>query len=254
MTVVRVHALWRHPVKSMQGERVDEVRIHDRGVVDDRRYGVLDRSTGTILTARRESRLLEARALQTGPELVVRLPNGETVLGLGAGSDAALSAWLGRPVHLQEAGEHSAGTYETNVDPTDDESEVVEWTGPEGSFVDAAPVHVLTTASLRAMASSSPPHQWDERRFRANVVVAADGEAFVEDEWVGSTLVIGEVELEVTKPTGRCAMVGRAQPGGLDGDIGMVRALAEQRELRLGIYARVRRPGVVRVGDGVERS
>lgn len=249
---VRVVALWRHPVKSMQGERVDALRVLEGGVEGDRHYGVLDRSTGTILSAKREPRLLEARALQTGPELVVCLPNGETVLGLGAGSDTALSAWLGRPVHLQEANVQSAGTYECHVEPDDDESAVVSWTGPEGAFVDLFPVHILTTAALRAMQASAPAHQWDARRFRPNVVIDVEDDGFPEDDWVGSTLRMGDVELMVVNPTGRCAMIGRAQPGGLDRDTGVVRALAGERALQLGAYAVVRSPGEIATGARVE--
>lgn len=248
---MHVQALWRHPVKSMQGEQVDVLQVHERGVAGDRRYGVLDRATGTIMSAKRWPQLLEARALQTGPELVVRLPNGETVLGLGAGSDAALSAWLDRPVHLQEAGEHTAGTYEAHDDPIDDDSDLHQWTGPEGSFVDSAPVHVLTTASLAAMEEEAPPHAWEPRRFRPNLVVAADGASFVEDGWVGATVHVGEVELQVTKRTSRCAMVGREQPGGLRHDTGLIEALQEVHGLCLGILAELRRPGTVRVGDAV---
>jgi uncharacterized protein YcbX len=252
VTAVRVQALWRHPVKSMQGERVEAVQVHERGVAGDRRYGVLDRAGGTIMSAKRWPQLLEARALQTGPELVVRLPNGETVLGLGAGSDAALSAWLDRSVHLQEATDETAGTYESRVDPTDDESEVVQWTGPEGSFVDSAPVHLLTTASLAHMTATAPPHAWDVRRFRPNVLIDVDdAEGFVEDDWVGATLYVGDVELHVTKRADRCAMIGREQPDGLRRDTGVIRALAETHDLCLGVMAEVRGPGPVRVGDAV---
>ena len=256
MTAVRVQALWRHPVKSMQGEKVDAVQVQERGIAGDRRYGILDRESGTIMSAKRWPQLLEARALQTGPELVVSLPNGETVLGLGAGSDAALSAWLDRPVHLQEATEQTAGTYEIHVDPTDDDTEVRQWTGPQGSFVDSSPVHLLTTASLAAMEATAPPHAWDVRRFRPNMLVTVEADGFVEDDWVGATVHVGDVELDVFKRAGRCAMVGREQPGGLRRDTDVIRALADAHDLCLGVMAKVRRPGTVRTGDivRVERT
>lgn len=223
---------------------MDEVRVTTRGVEDDRRYGVLDRATGTILSAKRCGELLQARALQTGPELVVCLPNGETVLGLGAGSDAALSSWLGRPVHLQEAAEHTAGTYELHEDATDDTSPVHRWTGPEGSFVDTLPVHLVTTASLAAVDE-------DVRRFRPNIVVTADDEGFVEDDWVGARVDVGGVALEILAPCPRCSMITRAQPGGIERDTEVFRSLALVHDASLGVLARVTKPGVVRVGDPV---
>lgn len=228
----------------MQGEQLDEVRLDDGGVEGDRRYGVLDRQSGCILSAKWEPKLLEARALQTGPELVVKLPTGETVLGLGAASDAALSAWLERPVHLQEAGPTTQGTYQIHIDPTDDESPEFTWSGPPGRFVDEAPVHLLTTASLQ---------QWDARRFRPNVVIEVDDDAaFVEDGWVGRRVRIGEVELEVIKRTSRCAMVSRAQPGGIRRDLDVIHTLRAEHNLDLGVHARVVVPGTVRRGDRVE--
>lgn len=250
---VKVVGLNRHPVKSMQGEHVDEVRVDDGGIEHDRRYGILDRRTGCILSAKWEPRLLDAVAIQTGPELVVKLPTGETVLGLGAGSDAALSAWLGRPVHLQEAGPRTQGTYQSHLEPTDDESEEVTWTGPPGRFLDDAPLHLLTTASLRAMEALAASQQWDARRFRPNVVVdAGDERGFVEDDWVGGRLRLGEVEVEVVKRTTRCSMIGRAQPGGIRRDPEVIGTLRSHHDLTLGVHARVVVPGAVRRGDPVD--
>ena len=228
----------------MQGEELDEVVVDIGGVVGDRRYGVLDRRTGCILSAKWEPRLLDARALQTGPELVVKLPTGETVLGLGAASDAALSAWLGGPVHLQEAGPQTQGTYQSHAEPTDDESEEVTWSGPPGKFVDEAPLHLLTTASLQ---------QWDTRRFRPNVVIdPGDARGFVEDDWVDRRVRVGEVELEIVKRTSRCSMISRAQPGGIERDLDVIRSLRADHDLDLGVHARVIVAGVIRRGDRVE--
>lgn len=250
---MKVVGLHRHPVKSMQGEHVDESVLDQWGVVDDRRYGVLDRSTGCILSAKWEPRLLDGLALQTGPELVVKLPTGETVLGLGAAADAALSAWLGRPVHLQEAGPETQGTYQIHRDPTDDDSDERTWSGPPGRFLDEAPVHLLTTASLRAMEALAPAQQWDPRRFRPNVVVdVGDESGFLEDDWVGRRIRIGEVELEVIKRTSRCAMVARSQPGGIRRDLEVIRSLRAHHRLHLGVHARVVAAGTVRRGDRVE--
>ena len=78
---MRVMSLWRYPVKSMFGEGRSTIECDNRGVVGDRRFGVLDMSSGTILSAKRNGRLLEARSFLAGVTLTIRLPTGETLFG-----------------------------------------------------------------------------------------------------------------------------------------------------------------------------
>lgn len=250
---VRVSGLFIHPVKSMQGQPVESASVTANGIDGDRQWGVLDQATGRILSAKWEPRLLEASALLAGAELVIKLPTGETLLGAGDAVDAALSGWLGRPVHLLEARARSVGTYALHVDPLDDTSKEASWDGPPGRFVDEAAVHVLSAASLRAAAAAAGDSgQWERRRFRPNVLVEADGEGFVDDGWVGATLRIGAVELAVDKRTTRCAMVSRAQAGGLASDPEVIRSLRRSHQLKLGVSATVCTPGPVNLGDPVE--
>lgn len=230
----------------MQGEQPTVVEVGEHGVLGDRRYGVVDLETGRTLSAKWEPRLLAAQARTVAGGVAVDLPDGRQA------DDEALSAWLGRPVALREAGPGVRGTYQSRLDPLDDRSDAVEWQGPEGSFVDAAPVHVVTTASLRAMASRAPGHQWDARRFRPNLVLDVDGEGFVEDGWLGALLRIGEVVLAPYKRTTRCSMIGRPQPGGLDRDPAVVRAVRDHHGYTLGVHARVVAGGPVAVGARVE--
>jgi MOSC domain-containing protein YiiM len=72
------------------------------------------------------------------------------------------------------------------------------------------------------------------------------------DGLVGERLRVGAVVVEVTKRTKRCAMPTMAQTTvigpGIAKDVGVLRALARERELRLGVYARVVSPGRLEVG------
>src|SRR5438045_308777 len=43
-----VVALWRYPVKSMMGEELNSCQVTDRGLLGDRRFAVVDRSTGKV--------------------------------------------------------------------------------------------------------------------------------------------------------------------------------------------------------------
>jgi len=248
---MKVAGLWRYPVKSMQGEARDSIRVDERGVEGDRRFGVLDPGSGTILSAKKEGRLLEARAMLVGVELTVRLPTGETALGTGPAVDAALSAWLGRTVHLVEARPGGRGTFERPADFEDDESEPVRWQGPDGTFVDSSPVHLLTTASLRAVGAERPDLRWDVARFRPNVLVEADGSGCVEDAWVGRRVALGQVELDVRRPCERCVMTTRSQPGGIPRELDILRHLSAAHSASLGVLARATRGGRVEVGQPV---
>jgi uncharacterized protein YcbX len=73
-----------------------------------------------------------------------------------------------------------------------------------------------------------------------------------EDELVGSTVDLGQATLEIGKYIERCVMVTRAQPGGIERDLGVLRTIARERQNRLAIGALVSRPGTVRVGDNLK--
>jgi len=96
---VQVLELWRYPVKSLQGERVDEVSVSAPGLDGDRRFAIFDAQTGFGLTGRRVPELLFASArFRDDGNVDIVLPDGAI-----ARDDAALSDWLGRPVNLRSA-------------------------------------------------------------------------------------------------------------------------------------------------------
>jgi uncharacterized protein YcbX len=248
---MKVSGLWRYPVKSMVGERQATLAFNDRGVDGDRRFGVLDLTSGTIVSAKHDARLLLARAMLAGVTLTIRLPTGETVLGSGPSVDQALSGWLGRPVRLVEVTSTGRATFEMPSDFEDDESERVRWEGPYGSFVDSGPVHVLTTSSIRAMVSERPDLQWELARFRPNVLIDGDGDSPVEQDWIGRRLTVGEVELQVVKPCNRCVMTTRPQPGGTERQLDILRHINAKHRSSLGVLASVTHGGQVETGQPV---
>lgn len=75
---MRISALWRYPVKSLQGEDLAEATVDADGLRGDRLYGIRDLATDRILTARREPRLLLAAAAldENGPP-EISLPDGD---------------------------------------------------------------------------------------------------------------------------------------------------------------------------------
>ncbi|MEY2958829.1 MAG: hypothetical protein RLZZ01_1397 [Actinomycetota bacterium] len=231
---MRVAEIWRFPVKSMGGERIDQVALTAHGVDGDRAWGVVDVSTGLVLTARREPALLFLSASHR----VGRRPEVRTETGDVVPDDAALSEVLSRAVRLRPASD-GPGTFESPlvVDDVGRESEWVSWESAGSTFHDgASTVSVVSTDTLG---------DWDARRFRSNIVVEGAGE----DDWSGQ-VSIGSAVLAIRRPIDRCVMVTRAQPG-LPNDLSVLRRVMAERRNRLAIGATVARPGVVTVGDRI---
>jgi uncharacterized protein YcbX len=248
---MRVDSLWRYPVKSLQGEQLLQATIDSDGMRGDRCFGIRDYNTGKVLTARREPPLLLAAAsLDADGEPIITLPDGTMTKGRGTETDGALSDWLHRPVSLVSSIGAPAGTGEFFEDATDDTSPALEWTMPEGRFVDAKPLLLLTTSSLRAGTSLHPEGEWDPRRFRPNVLIEAGGDDWTEDAWQGSSLRAGSALLAPSVLCVRCTMVTRPQPG-LSRDVDIYKSLARHHGGTFGIWTDVVQPGAVSIGDEV---
>lgn len=236
---MRVVELWRFPVKSLQGERLETAELTPRGLGGDREWALFDRETGFGLTARRVPAMLfgAARLRPDGsPEIL--LPDGSA-----AADDAALSEWLGRPVALRHSGEVDEQRRYENPEDTETEA-AASWspfTGSGQAFHDSATVTV-------SLVSTGTLGGWDRRRFRSNVVVDAEGE----DALLGRTVRIGAAEVEIAAPVDRCVMVTRAQPGGIGIDRDVLRRVHRERGGTLAVGGPVTAAGAVRVGDAVE--
>lgn len=226
----RVAELWRYPVKSLGGERLDTSPIGDHGIPGDRAYGILDVTTGKVLTARREPRLLFATASWRDGEAQI-VVDGEVLA-----TDRDLSEWVGRPVRLVRAGPEG-GVYENPMD-FEQESDWVSWQGPGQAWHDS-------TRSRVSLVSRSTLGDWEPQRFRANVVLE-DGDG--EDALVGHEVRLGTAILDVKKQIDRCVMVTRPQPG-IPADLDVLRAIHRERDGFLAIGALVVEAGHVAVGD-----
>ena len=225
--VGRVAELARYPVKSLRGESLDGVRVERAGLDGDRTWAAYtaDGGIGSGKTTRRFRRidgLLDHSAvLDGGPAPVITLGSGSRYRCGDPGTDAALSAALGRSVTLRA---------QTDVQHHDE-----------------SPVHVVTTASLRHL-EVILGGAVDVRRLRPNVVLAVEGEGFVEDSWSGRDLRLGDVVLSLGPGMPRCVMVDAAQPG-VPMSPRLLTALGRIEHLCVGLQASVRSGGVVRVGD-----
>ena len=248
---MQIRELWRYPVKSMRGEKCRSLRIDLHGVVGDRSFGVLDLQSGTIISAKRDGRLLEASARTEGEGVVIEHPAGPERRP-GADLDRELTAWLGRGVRLVAAAQHGIGTYECPEDFEVDDSDPVSWQGSAHSFVDESDVHLLTTADWTTLGSMRPDLHWDVRRFRPNIVLDAGDR--LSTTLIGQHLRIGDAVLEVTKGCTRCVMTTRVQPGGIERELDILRHVIANCDNQVGVRAAVVRAGSVDQGGTAEVS
>ncbi|MBM7806642.1 uncharacterized protein YcbX [Geodermatophilus bullaregiensis] len=233
---MHVQELWRYPVKSLQGERLDAADVGPEGLAGDRQWALFDRSTGYGLTARRVPDLLFAAArLRADGDVEVVLPDGTVTA-----ADDVLSAWLGRQVTLRRAEtERGPRQYENpGVVAADGEYEWDAFEGASGAFHDSSRIRV-------SLVSTGTLGTWDRRRFRSNVLLAGEGE----DELVGGRVRLGAAVLDVGTPVSRCVMVTRPQPGGIGRDTSVLKTVHRERGGALAVGALVPVPGRVAVGD-----
>jgi uncharacterized protein YcbX len=128
---------------------------------------------------------------------------------------------------------------------------VTEFEMPAGTFFDIAVVHLLTTSTIDRLGELYPQGRFEARRFRPNIVVSTDDSGFVENDWIGRTLVIGDtVRLAITEPCPRCVMITLPQ-GDLPKDSGILRTAALHNGVNVGVYASVVNGGTIRRGDAV---
>jgi hypothetical protein len=284
MTVGTVREIWRYPVKSMVGERLERTALGALGVPGDRGWALRDDDAGEIRGGKKLPVLMRCRAryrsepAATGmPHADIELPDGTRTATDDPEVSARLSALVGRRVTLwprrpPDDHEHyrrvlpDAADLEQDLrevfgrlpdEPLPDlllfPPEILEFTSPLGTYFDAFPLHVLTTASLATLGHGAPADRFDRRRFRPNLLVeTTPGLAGLpETEWAGRTLRVGGAELRAEMPTVRCSMTTRAQPD-LPADTQVLRTIVREGAQSLGAYASIARSGDVAVGDPVE--
>jgi uncharacterized protein YcbX len=264
----RVAVIWRYPVKSMLGEEVNATEVTGQGLLGDRAYALVDTETGKVASAknpRRWPNLFEFRAAFVEPPRAagalppvrITFPDGTPATTDQRDIEARLATGVGRAVRLARltAGAATAEGYWPDEDWLAQRGEVFDFTFPSGTFFDGATIHLVTTATLNRLQSLVPASRFEVPRFRPNFVIAPvdEAEGFVENDWFGRTLALGDVLLRVDRPCPRCVMTTLPQ-GSLPRDLGVLRAAVQENGGNIGAYATVLRGGQVRRGQMVEVS
>ena len=291
---VQVAALYRYPVKSMLGEEVSSSRVGASGLCGDRAYALLDLADGTVASGkhpRKWADLLTFRATfvdeptaeQPLPPVEITFPGGTVRRSDDRDIDEHLSAALSRDVTLisdpppdrsfeevwpsieglapQEFIDSVTIGREPNGDPV---SRIpLGQLAPSSTFFDLSLLHILTSATLDRLTELAPEANFDVRRYRPNLLLApaeSEGQGFVENDWVGATLHIGELQATVTMLTMRCVMTTLPQAD-LERDRTTLRTIAAHNRQDIpglgtwacaGVYADVAAGGTIHRGDSVQ--
>lgn len=226
----------RYPVKSMAGIVTESAFLGWHGLDGDRRFAFRrlgDDSGFPWLTA---SKL---------PELILYHP-----IGLGESSEEPL------PTHVRTP----AGK-ELELCSVELQSEIAERFGSSvelmklkhGIFDDAV-ISVISLATIAGIGHTAGL-DLDRRRFRANIVLETrDHNAFLEDAWVGGTLLFGNSEprpaVRVTAHDVRCMMIN-LDPDTAKQDARVLKTVVNLNNNNAGVYGTIVQTGTIRVGQPV---
>ncbi len=209
---MKVAQIWRYPVKSMAGERLDHARFGSLGIEGDRVVHVED-ARGRVITARTHYRLLGHHA------------------ALNASGEPVVDGLLWTKPEVREQVEEIVGPGARLVrDDTSDRFDVL-------------PLLVATDGAIAAFGH-------DGRRLRPNLVIGGV-QGLAERSWPGQCLRIGDVIIGIQDLRGRCIMT-TFDPDTLKQDRQALKGIVQKFGGTLALNCYVIRGGEIRAGDAVE--
>ncbi|WP_238177730.1 MOSC domain-containing protein [Paenibacillus contaminans] len=238
MTIVgSVREMFRYPVKSFAGERLESAcSIEPYGLFGDRLHAFIDETKegwNSFITARGIPAMLNYRAIieeksvEDGePRVIVTAPDGKEYHW-----DEELLQEIQRFARMKI----SMKSYRTE--------------SGEGTGVDDSHILIVTNRSLLKL-EALWGKKLDPRRFRANLIVSLNDEEMGEAQWIGKRLSIGSAELLIDKGCERCSMI-TLHPDSLERDSSLLKIVNDKLNLTFGVYASVVRTGVIAIGDEV---
>jgi uncharacterized protein YcbX len=209
---MNIKEIWRYPVKTMAGEKLQQARLEHLGIEGDRIVHVED-ATNRVITSRSHPRLLGHKG-SLGPNGVVQVD--------------------GQPWDSPEVA-----------------AKVTDIAGPGSRLVhfdgaqrfDVLPLLVATDGAVEAFGQ-------DLRRLRPNIVIGGV-ENLAERDWPGSCLKIGKVIIGIQDLRTRCVMTS-FDPDTLAQDMEITRSIFRRFGGKLALNCFVLEAGEIAVGDHVQ--
>ena len=231
-----VLSLWRYPVKSMGGERLGSTRVDAAGIAGDRAHALTREHKGQTkpLTAREAPGMLAWRASYpfapdfwvnpaAVPAATLHGPDGNSLRWGDPRLRARLEEDLGREVGFSRE--------------------------PDGTLHDLPRTMLVTTEASRAALEAEIGEPVDVRRFRPNVHLDLDADAWEELTWEGGQIAFAAgVRLELLHPCVRC-VIPTIEPGTRRKWPALLKHLAREHETCFGINARVTQGGRLEAGE-----
>jgi uncharacterized protein YcbX len=206
-----VSELWRYPVKSLRGERVDRALLAHGGFADDRLVHVRNVQTGRVVTSRTHPHLLLLQG------------------GLDADGEPTVNGHPWRSAEARALVRAAAGDVELRPGT---------FRGPDR--FDVLPLSVATDGAVAELGI-------DHRRLRPNIVLSGV-EGLAERDWPGRTLVIGRVRIEVVKLRSRCVMT-TYDPDTIEQDHGVLASIVRDLDGTIALDCDAPHGGTISVGD-----
>jgi uncharacterized protein YcbX len=236
LEIGHVEAIFRYPVKSMAGERLDTANLGWHGLDGDRRMALRrldDRSAMPWLTASRLPDLLRFTPLRQKEDAPgelpthIRTPDGQEMPVFGEELAEEVGRRHGAPVQMMQL---------------------------RNGIFDEANISVIASNTVCEIARLAG-RPLDVRRFRPNIVVRlVQPVPFQEDEWVHGVLSFGAGEdgpaIAVTMRDERCSMVN-LDPDSATSAPEVLKAVVRANQNNAGIYGAVTRAGRLTVGQTI---
>ena len=208
-----VSELWRYPVKSLRGERIERADLAHGGFADDRLVHVRNLQSGRVVTSRTHPRLLLLQG------------------GIGTDGEPTVEGAPWRSAEARELIRAAAG--DAGLRPG-------SFRGPDR--FDVLPLSIVTDGAVAELGV-------DHRRLRPNIVLSGvDGLA--ERDWPGRTLLIGDVPVEVVRLRSRCVMT-TYDPDTIEQDIGVLEAIVRRLDGSVALDCDAPAGGTISIGDEV---
>jgi uncharacterized protein YcbX len=237
--VGKIAQVWRYPVSSVGGERLNAVFLDSLGASGDRQYALIDAASGLPAIPEKDARWRKSLQLtarcneKDGVSLL--FPDGRAFSIDDVQLRIHLTEYFDFPVAVAVYEDAKAGS---NFPVTRHRHE-------------HAPVHLLTTSSLYHLANLRQTGSIDVRRFRPTFLIETDAaDGFQEADWIGEKLRIGTLTLHVREETKRCGVTFLAQPN-LREDPEILRNILRHNKRHLGAYCTVEGDCIIRQGDEV---
>lgn len=210
---MHVSEIWRYPVKSLKGERLQKAEITANGVSGDREIVVVRSLNGRILTSRVKPGML-------GLQGSMDADGTPTINGVRWNSPEALelvSKAAGEDVTLERL--------------------------PAPQAFDILPLLVATDGAAQYL-------NIDHRRLRPNILLA-DVPDLEERKWPGRILAIGNVRIRMEQLRDRCVMT-TYDPDTLEQDPSVLLRIVRELDGSTALDSSVITGGVIRLGDAAE--